>query len=106
MTCRQHCEARHLRPGGIVSGPTQMGMADTAMYALVLAHLGEVAMAVTTSLTMHFLRPCRPGELVAEATLLRLGRRIATGEVARGPEGRERPCGHALAAYALPDASA
>lgn len=96
----------HLRPGGIIGGPTQMELADAAMYALILSHMGAVAMAVTTSLNMHFLRPARPNELFAEARFLRLGRRIATGEVTLWSEGPERPCGHAVISYALPQAEA
>ena len=69
-----------LRPGGVISGPTMMSLADMAVYALVLGHIGIVPMAVTTSLTMHFLRPAKPGHLFCEARLLRLGRRIATAE--------------------------
>src|SRR3546814_8491581 len=49
-----------LRPGGLISGPTQMGFADMVAYALVLAHIGPVAMAVTSALNYQFLRPCRP----------------------------------------------
>ncbi len=56
-----------LRPGGIVSGATQMALADLAAYALVLAHIGPVAMAVTNAFTIHFLRPCPPGEVFADA---------------------------------------
>lgn len=91
-----------LRPGGVISGPTMMALADTAAYALVLAHIGAVPMAVTTSLTMHFLRPCKPGVLVAEATLLRLGRRIATCDIRLWTEGPDRLAAHATVAYALP----
>lgn len=98
--------ARHLRPGGVIGGPTQMGLADAAMYAVVLAHIGEVAMAVTSSLTMHFLRPANAAELFAEARLLRLGRRIATGDVTLWSEGRDRPSAHAVVAYAIPDRAA
>jgi uncharacterized protein (TIGR00369 family) len=96
-------DSRNLRPGGVISGPTLMGLADTAAYALILAHIGEVAMAVTTSLTIHFLRPCRPGPLTAEGTLLRLGRRIATVDVLMWTEGRDRAAAKATVAYALPD---
>lgn len=102
VRCALPYHARTLRPGGVISGPTLMSVADAAMYALVLAHIGELAMAVTTSLTMHFLRPCAPGELTAEATLLRLGRRIATGEVKLWTEGPDRIAAHATVAYALP----
>ncbi|MBX3480269.1 MAG: PaaI family thioesterase [Caulobacter sp.] len=95
--------ARNLRPGGVISGPTLMGLADAAAYTLVLAHIGEVAMAVTTSLNIHFLRPCKPGDLVAEGRLLRLGRRIATVDVLMWTEGRERAAAQATVAYAIPD---
>lgn len=95
-------DATTLRPGGVISGPTLMALADTAAYALVLAHIGEVPMAVTTSLTMHFLRPAKPGDLVAEGNLLRLGRRIATCDIRLWTEGPDRLAAHATVAYALP----
>ena len=91
-----------LRPGGVISGPTLMGVAYTAAYALVLAHIGIVPIAVTTSLTMHFLRPCKPGPLTAEAALLRLGRRIATCDIRLWTEGPDRIAAHATVAYAIP----
>lgn len=99
---RMPYQARQLRPGGVISGPTLMTLADTAAYALVLAHIGEVAMAVTTSLNIHFLRGCKPGDLVAEAALLKLGRRIATADVLMWTEGRDRPAAKATVAYAIP----
>jgi acyl-coenzyme A thioesterase PaaI-like protein len=46
---------RMLRPGGVISGPTLMSLADTAAYALVLAHIGVQPMAVTSGLTINFL---------------------------------------------------
>lgn len=95
-------ETRQLRPGGVISGPTLMALADTGAYAVVLAHIGEVAMAVTTSLTIHFLRGCKPGDLYAEATLLKLGRRIATVDVLMWTESRERAAAKATVAYAIP----
>lgn len=95
-------QTRQLRPGGVISGPTLMTLADTAAYALVLAHLGEVAMAVTTSLNIHFLRGCQPGDLYAEGTLLKLGRRIATADVLMWTEGRDRAAAKATVAYAIP----
>jgi uncharacterized protein (TIGR00369 family) len=95
-------DAGSLRPGGVISGPTMMALADMAAYALVLAHIGEVPMAVTTSLTMHFLRPARPGDLIAEATLLRLGRRIATCDIRLWTEGPDKLAAQATVAYAIP----
>ena len=97
-------DPRSLRPGGVISGPTMMALADMAVYALVLAHIGEVPMAVTTSLTMHFLRPAKPGDLVAEASLLKLGRRIATADVRLWTESPDRLAAHATVAYAIPGA--
>jgi uncharacterized protein (TIGR00369 family) len=99
---RQAFATRALRPGGLISGPTQMAMADTAAYAVLLAHIGEVAMAVTTSLTIHFLRGAKPGDLYAEATLLKLGRRIATADILIWSETRERAAAKATVAYAIP----
>jgi uncharacterized protein (TIGR00369 family) len=94
-----------LRPGGLISGPTLMALADHAAYVQVLAHIGEVPMAVTTSLTMHFLRGAQPGELIAEAHLLRLGRRIATSDVRLWTEGPDRIAAQATVAYAIPSAT-
>ena len=95
---------RQLRPGGLISGPTLMALADSATYALVLAHIGEVPMAVTTSLTMHFLRGAKPGPVTAEARLLKLGRRIATADVRIWTESSDRLAAQATVAYALPEA--
>jgi uncharacterized protein (TIGR00369 family) len=91
-----------IRPGDIVSGPALMGLADVAAYAVILAHLGPVAMAVTYSLNVTFLRPCRLETIMADARLLRLGRRLATVEV-RLWQGREdRLVALATVGYALP----
>ncbi len=92
----------HLRPGGLVSGPTQMALADTAAYAMVLAHIGPVAMAVTSALSYHFLRPCLPGTIAAEARLLRLGKRLAVVEVRLFSGDDPRPAGQATVTYAIP----
>src|SRR3546814_12824173 len=88
-----------LRPGGLISGPTQMGLADMAAYALVLAHIGPVAMAVTSAPNYPFLRPCLPRPLTAEAPLLRLGQRPAVMDVPLSPEHATRPGGQAHRAY-------
>jgi uncharacterized protein (TIGR00369 family) len=93
---------RSLRPGVLVSGPTQMALVDTAAYALVLAHVGPVAMAVTSSLGIHFLRGCPPGVVTADAHLLRLGRRIVSMDVRLWAEHPDRLVAQATVAYALP----
>lgn len=91
-----------LRPGGVISGPTLMSLADTAAYALVLAHIGDELMVVTSQLNMSFLRGARPGNLHAEAEMLRLGRRLAICDVRLWTEGPDRLAAQANVTYAIP----
>jgi uncharacterized protein (TIGR00369 family) len=91
-----------LRPGNLVSGPTQMGLVDSVAYLLVAAHFGPVEMAVTTHLNMQFLRPCKPGLLTADARLLKLGRRLVNMDVRLWTDSEARPVAHATVTYALP----
>jgi uncharacterized protein (TIGR00369 family) len=91
-----------LRPGNLISGPNLMSLADTTAYALVLAHVGDQLMAVTSSLTMNFLRGAKPGDLHAEGELLKLGRRNVVCEVRLWTEARDRLAAQANVTYALP----
>lgn len=91
-----------LRPGNLVSGPTQMGLVDSVAYLLVAAHCGPLEMAVTTHLNMQFLRPCPPGSLIADASLLKLGRRLVNMDVRIWTDRPEKPVAHATVSYALP----
>lgn len=93
---------RMLRPGNIVSGPALFAAADTAMYALVLAHIGPVVMAVTTNMNLHFVNAAPAGDVVAEAKMLRLGLRMAVMEASifTGPD--RTFAAHATGTYALP----
>lgn len=93
---------RHLRPGGTVSGPAMMGLADFVLYAAILANIGPVALAVTTNLSFNFLR--RPGAtgLIGEARLLKLGRRLAVGEVSITGAGSDDLVAHATGTYSIP----
>ncbi|WP_417768892.1 PaaI family thioesterase [Stappia sp.] len=93
---------RHLRPGGTISGPTMMALADLAAYAVILAHIGPVALAVTTNLNMNFLRKPGPGDLVGTCRLLKLGKRLAITEC--GIAGRDGGdlVAHATATYSIP----
>jgi len=94
---------RLLRPGGTVSGPALMTLADTAMYFLVLTQVGPtMAQAVTSNLNMHFLRRPKARDIIAHVRMLRLGRRHAVGEVTLRSEGDEEPVAHAVVTYALP----
>lgn len=102
VQARMEPNDKALRPGGLISGPTQMGFADMAAYALVLAHIGPVAMAVTSALNYQFLRPCRPGMITADATMLRLGKRLAVMDVRIWADDPDRPVGQANVTYAIP----
>ncbi len=95
-----------LRPGGVISGPQLMSHADTAAYVLVMAHVGPEIMAVTSSLTMHFLRGAKPGDLHAEARLLSLGRRNVVCDVRLWTESPDRLAAHATVTYARPTSQA
>ena len=91
-----------LRPGELVSGPTLMGLIDVAAYAVVLAHIGPIAMAVTNNVNVNFLRGGRKKTVFAEASLLKLGRRLATIDVRLWQDSDDRPIAHATVGYALP----
>jgi uncharacterized protein (TIGR00369 family) len=99
---RQAWREAFMRPGGTVSGPTMMALADFAMYVAVLAAIGPVGLAVTTSLTINFLR--RPGraDLLAEAKLMKLGKRLAVGEVTLTSAGSDDIVAHVTATYSIP----
>ncbi len=91
-----------LRPGGIVSGPTQMALADRAAYAVILAHIGPVAMAVTSNLNYSFLRAVEARAVHADALLLKLGRRLATVDVRLWQGSEANILGQATVTYAIP----
>jgi len=97
---------RSLRPGGTVSGPTLMTIADTAMYNLLLGMIGPVALALTSNLNINFLRAPKPADVIAEAEMLKLGKRLAVGQVTIYSEGSNDPVAHATVTYSIPpDAS-
>jgi acyl-coenzyme A thioesterase PaaI-like protein len=93
-----------LRPGGTVSGPTLMALADAAAWLVTLARIGPVELAVTSSLTIAFLAKPEPTDVLAHATLLRLGRRQSVSEVRLWSDGGtpDEPVAHATVTYAIP----
>ncbi|MEM6548054.1 MAG: PaaI family thioesterase [Pseudomonadota bacterium] len=93
---------KHLRPGGTVSGPAMFMLADCAFYVAVLAMIGREALAVTTTLTINFLRKPPVADLVAEARILKLGKLLATGDVTLTSAGQGGPVAHAVTSYAIP----
>ena len=91
-----------LRPGGTVSGPTMMMLADAVMYAVVLSAIGKVPLAVTTSFNINFLNRPRPADLIADGKTLKIGRRLAVVEVSIYSEGQDDPVAHATGTYSIP----
>ncbi len=107
QTCRirQRFRESMLRPGGTISGPTLMALADCAMYVMLLSAIGPVGLAVTTNLSINFLRKGRPGQdVLAAARLLKLGKRLAVGEVNLLSGTSPNPIAHAISTYSIPNA--
>jgi uncharacterized protein (TIGR00369 family) len=99
---RQAFQDGHVRPGGTISGATMMALADFAMYVAVLAAIGPMPLAVTINLNINFLRKPTQRDLTAEARLLKLGKRLAMGEVTIRSGGEDDPVAHVTATYSIP----
>lgn len=94
---------RHLRPGGTVSGPSLFALADVGTYLAVLAMIGPQALAVTTNISMDFMRkPAGGADLIGQTRLLKLGRRLAVGDCLIYSEGIADPVARASMTYAIP----
>ncbi len=92
-----------LRPGGTVSGPVLMAAADVALYVAILSEIGLEPLAVTTQLSINFLRkPSAEQDILAHCRLLKTGRTLAVGEVSLFSEGDDRPVAHVVGTYAIP----
>src|SRR5687768_4675718 len=102
-TIRQEIGPQDLRPGGTVSGPTLMAVADVALYVAILGKIGIVPLTVTTQLSVNFLRKPSPSQaILGECKLLKLGKSLAVGEVALYSEGTDEPVAHAVGTYSIP----
>jgi uncharacterized protein (TIGR00369 family) len=99
---RRKFKPKSLRPGGTISGPTMMGLADFAMYVAVLASVGPVPLAVTTNLNINFLRRPAQKDLIAECKLIKLGKRLAVGDVQIYSDGEDEMVAHATLTYSIP----
>ena len=99
---RRQFDDGHLRPGGTISGPTMMELADFAMYVAVISAIGPQPLAVTTNLNINFLRKPARADLIAEARLMKVGKRLAVGEVAIYSEGVAEPVAHVTSTYSIP----
>lgn len=112
VTVRQHVGDDSLRPGGTISGPTLMALADAIAYLVVLSRIGPEALAVTSNLNINFLRRPRPGDLVIHGKSLKIGRSLAVMETwiysdsAGGPTPKDvsdlgDPVAHAIVTYSM-----
>lgn len=97
-------QAAWLRPGDTVAGPVLMMLADAAAYAVVLAHIGRVALAVTSNLDINFLRKTPRARLTARAELVKLGRRLALTDVRITTAAHDELVAQATVTYAIPAA--
>jgi uncharacterized protein (TIGR00369 family) len=103
ITLRLRVGDKHLRPGGTVSGPSMFALADVAVYLAVLAMIGPQGLAVTTNVSLDFMRkPAAGADLIAECRLLKLGRVLAVGDVLIYSEGKEAPVARASMTYSIP----
>lgn len=94
-----------VRPGGTVAGPAMMALADFAMYVAVLSRVGRVELAVTTNLNINFLRKPGPNDMVAQARILKLGKRLAVVEVDLFSDGDDDIVAHVTGTYSIPPVS-
>ena len=100
---RREFHEDHLRPGGTVSGPTMMELADFAMYVAVFSAIGRQPLAVTTNLNINFLRKPGHADLIADAKLMKVGKRLAVGEVTIYSDGSDEPVAHVTSTYSIPN---
>ena len=102
-TVRHAIGEAELRPGGTVSGPVLMTVADVALYIAILGEIGIVPLAVTTSLNFNFMRkPASDRAIIGVCTMMKIGRSLAVGEVNLYSEGQDEPVAHAVGTYAIP----
>ena len=99
---KRHFQEDSIRPGGTISGPTMMELADFAMYVAVFSVAGPIPMAVTTNLNINFLRKPGRGDLIADCKLLKVGKRLVVGEVAIYSDGEADPVAHVTSTYSIP----
>lgn len=101
-TLRMEFHSDLVRPGGTISGPAMFMLADFGIYVAILGMIGRVPLAVTTNLTINFLRRPLPRDLFADVRLIKLGKRLAVGDVMLRSEGLKETVAHATGTYSIP----
>jgi uncharacterized protein (TIGR00369 family) len=99
---RKHFDKTSLRPGGTIAGTTLMALTDITMYVAILASIGWKPLAVTTNLNINFLRKPEPRDLLGEARLIKLGKRLVVGDIAIRTDGQDELVAHATSTYSIP----
>ncbi len=103
LDLRLRVNSRHLRPGATVSGPTIFALADVAMYLAILSRIGPLALTVTTSASIDFLRkPVAGRDITGTARILKLGRVLVVGDVLIYSDGLAEPVARASLTYSIP----
>ena len=92
-----------IRPGGFVSGPTQFALADAALWYMTFVGLGRIEpMAMTSELSMRFLRPAVGDVVWARGTINVVGRRAVVGTVHIWTTDADKPSSVGQGTYMLP----
>ena len=90
-----------LRPGGVISGPALMGLADAAFWCALLSLTEGRDESLTSNLNISFLRRVPPRPVLAEARVLKRGRTLAYGEVNIRSEAGEEVLVHITTTWAV-----
>jgi len=99
---RMELDTKHLRPGGTLSGPAMFMLADYGIYVAILAMIGPVPLAVTTNMTINFLRKPLQRDLLADVRLLKLGKRLAVADAELRSDGSDDIVAQASGTYSIP----
>lgn len=98
-----HVGDQDLRPGGTVSGPTMMTVADYALYIAILGEIGIVGLAVTTNLNINFLKkPVADQDIRGVCKLMKVGKALIVGEVYLYSLNSDDPIAHVTGTYSIP----
>lgn len=81
-----------------------MSLADAAAWLAVLAQIGPVVLAVSTSLHIDFLRKPQLVDVIADGLLIKLGKSLAVIDVSLHSEGRQELVAKAQVTYSIPPA--
>jgi uncharacterized protein (TIGR00369 family) len=102
VTVRMPFKPDFIRPGGTISGPAMMGLADFTMYVVVMSLVGRIELAVTTNLNINFLLKPAQKDMLAHGKILKLGKRLAVVEVILTSAGSKAPVAHVTGTYSIP----